>query len=395
MHDTDCTIIGAGLAGLVAARRIAQRGHRVLLVDIKPTPDRAVHTTGIFVRRTLTDFALPEECLGPPVRRIVLRSPAGRAQVLESRHDEFRVGRMGALYRWLLGECTAAGVEWCGSTRMASACPDAEGSVVWLERGGRRWRVRTKLLVGADGAVSRVARSLGLEENREWLVGVEDVYEGVGGEGAPAFDCWLDPRIAPGYIGWWVHDGEATHVGVAGYASAFEPVAGLREMRRRVGTLCDLSRARRIERRGGRIPVNGVLRRIGCARGLLVGDAAGAVSPLTAGGLDGCLRLTALAAEAVSEALESGSAAPLARYSGDRFRPRYVSRLLLRRVIANVRGPALAEAACFALRRWPLRRLARHVFFGRGSFPDVALDSRPWSRTPSLWPARAEPTRSR
>ncbi len=37
-----------------------------------------------------------------------------------------------------------------------------------------------------------------------------------------------------------------------------------------------------VERRGGPIPVGGVLRRIGCADGLLVGDAAGAVSPLTA-----------------------------------------------------------------------------------------------------------------
>ena len=367
--DFDATVIGAGLAGLEAARLIARRGHRVLLVDAKPAPEDRVHTTGIFVRRTLTDFALPEDCLGPPVRRIVLHSPAGRSLTLESRHDEFRVGRMARLYRRLLAECVAAGVEWSGSTRMASADPVAGGSAVRLESPGRPRSVRTRLLVGADGAVSRVARSLGLEENREWLVGVEDVYEADGTEGAPAFDCWLDPRIAPGYIGWWVHDGEASHIGVAGYASAFDPLSGLRELRRRVAARCEL--ARRVERRGGRIPVNGVLGRIGCERGLLVGDAAGAVSPLTAGGLDGCLRLTALAAEVVCGALESGSSAPLAGYSGDRFRHRFVSRALLRRMIARVRRPGLAEAACFALRHAPFRTLARHVFFGRGSFPDV------------------------
>jgi flavin-dependent dehydrogenase len=369
--DFDGTVVGAGLAGLETARRLAQRGHRVLLVDVKPEPEHVIHTTGIFVRRTLADFALPEDCLGPPVRRVVLHSPAGRALTLESHQDEFRVGRMSLLYRRLLKECVAAGVEWCGSTRMASTAPITGGSAVWLERGGRRWRVRTRLVIGADGAVSRVARCLGLEENREWLVGVEDVYEDVEVAGAPSFDCYIDPRIAPGYIGWWVHDGESAHLGVAGYAALFQPIAALCELRRRVSTQCDLSRARRVERRGGRIPVNGVLRRIGCARGLLVGDAAGAVSPLTAGGLDGCLRLTSLAVSVASASLDSGSSVPLESYSGERFQHRFVSRRFLRRMMTHVRHRWIAEAACLALRQQPLRSLAHHIVFGRGSFPDI------------------------
>ena len=68
----------------------------------------------------------------------------------------------------------------------------------------------------------------------------------------------------------------------------------------------DLGSGRRLERRGGRIPVGGVLRRIASPRGLLVGDAAGAVSPLTAGGLDPCLRLSRLAAEVTLDHLAGG-----------------------------------------------------------------------------------------
>jgi flavin-dependent dehydrogenase len=125
------------------------------------------------------------------------------------------------------------------------------------------------------------------------------------------------------------------------------------------------------ERRGGRIPVGGVLPRIACARGLLVGDAAGAVSPLTAGGLDPCIRLSALAARVTGEYLASGDEAALAPYSGTGFRRRFASRLALRRVLSAVRSPLLAELGCAALRTPPLRRLASHVFFGRGSFPDT------------------------
>ena len=45
--DCDVLVVGAGLAGLVAARNLAGRGVRVTLVDAKPALERRVHTTGI------------------------------------------------------------------------------------------------------------------------------------------------------------------------------------------------------------------------------------------------------------------------------------------------------------------------------------------------------------
>jgi hypothetical protein len=125
------------------------------------------------------------------------------------------------------------------------------------------------------------------------------------------------------------------------------------------------------ERRGGRIPVGGVLPRIACRRGLLVGDAAGAVSPLTAGGLDPCIRLSALAARVTGDFLESGDASALGAYSGDAFRRRFRSRLVLRNALSSIRSPWLAELGCAVMRTPLLRPLASHVFFGRGSFPDT------------------------
>ncbi|MCK6478221.1 MAG: NAD(P)/FAD-dependent oxidoreductase [Phycisphaerales bacterium] len=366
-------VIGAGLAGLVVAGRLAERGVSVVVVDRKADPSAHVHTTGIFVRKTLEDFDLPEDCLGPVVRDVRLMSPAGRGMTITSRHDEFRVGRMSRLYRRMLGECQRAGVVVLAGTRYLSSRPVACGSVVRLDHGGHQIDITSRLLIGADGARSRVARDLGLDRNTRWIVGVEDVLP-VSSAGPrrggtnPCFECHLDPRVAPGYLAWVVDDGEEVHVGVGGYASRFNAASALEEFRRRVGINAEGGGRR--ERRGGLIPVNGVLGRIGCPRGLLVGDAAGAVSPLTAGGLDPAIRLSVHAAGVAAELL-AGNDRALARYRGEVFGARFISRRWMRAGLDAVSSVVAMEAACWCMRTPVGRVVARHVFFGRGgSFPE-------------------------
>ena len=369
----DVTIIGAGLAGLQCARLLGRQGVNVLLVDRKNTLDQKIHTTGIFVRRTLVDFNLPDDCLGPPIRHVTLYSPAQRPLKLVSRHDEFRIGRMGQLYQRYLQQCLLAGVHWLPQTSYVSHSA-ANGKLTLRLSSGL---ITTRYLIGADGARSRVARDLKLEMNREWIVGVESVLHGAVLDGPPRLLCFLDPKLAPGYIAWVAHDGEETHLGVGGYPSLFDPTSALLEFRSRVSGIINLGKAKQIETRAGFIPVGGVLKNIANSNGLLIGDAAGAVSPLTAGGLDPCMRLSSFAANVVGEYLSSGDPNVLQAYSGEIFRSRFASRLWARRIAASLRQPQLLELGCAVLRLPLFSRLASHVFFGRGSFPDVVDDLQP------------------
>jgi flavin-dependent dehydrogenase len=370
----DVIIIGAGLAGLHCARLLGKGGLSVLLVDRKNCLDSSIHTTGIFVRRTLEDFDLPGDCLGPAIRHVTLYSPSRRSMELVSPHDEFRVGKMGRLYTHYLNDCLRSGVTWMPDTRYGQCVRVDDKLQVRLDsdrsNDGFRW-VNTRYLVGADGANSRVARDLRLERNREWIVGVEDVLTNVPLDGAPRLHCFLNSEIAPGYLAWIAHDGEETHVGVGGYAARFDPLQALEKFKASLHDIVDLRRGTHLERRGGRIPVGGILRNIANRDGLLVGDAAGAVSPLTAGGLDPCMRLSTLAARVIPGYLENENVDALRDYSGELFRARFSSRLWMRRLIATVRRPALLEIACASLRLPVLNSFAWHVFFGRGSFPDV------------------------
>jgi flavin-dependent dehydrogenase len=368
--DADVLVVGAGLAGLHTARLLAERGHDVLLAERRPGLDGAIRTTGIFVRKTLDDFALPPGCLGPPIRRVVLYPPRlRRPVVLDSDRDEFRVGDMGPLYLAAARAAVDAGVRLELGTRYAGRREGA--SLLTGPRG--TVRVRARFVVGADGARSRVARDLGLDRNDHLLVGAEEVFPVPDGGGVPTFHCVLDPSLAPGYLAWVVNDGRHAHVGVAGYADRFPD--GLRRALDRFRTsapgLAGVGTPADVERRGGPIPVGGLLRRISCGRGLLVGDAAGAVSPLTAGGLDPCLRQSELAADVLDDALRSGGPQALARYDGATLRARFRGRLALRHGLAQVRTPGVATAA-FTLLRTPLgQAAARRILFGDRSFPDA------------------------
>src|SRR6185295_5510544 len=200
-----------------------------------------------------------------------------------------------------------------------------------------------------------------LDLNREWIVGVEDVFTGVPLDGPPRLHCFLDPEIAPGYLAWIAHDGEDTHIGVGGYAAMFEPVQALEKFKASLKSIVDLSGAKSVERRGGRIPVGGVLNNIANRQGLLIGDAAGAVSPLTAGGLDPCMRLSTFAAKVITEYLSTGDVEVLQAYSGELFRSRFASRLWARRIAATLRQPQLLEFGCALLRLPVFSSLAHHV----------------------------------
>src|SRR5687768_18059584 len=101
MNNYDVTIIGAGLAGLQCARLLARQGVSVLLVDRKHALDQKIHTTGIFVRRTLADFDIPDDCLGPPVRHVTLYSPSLRPCEFVSEAEDRKSTRLNSSHGYI------------------------------------------------------------------------------------------------------------------------------------------------------------------------------------------------------------------------------------------------------------------------------------------------------
>ena len=115
---------------------------------------------------------------------------------------------------------------------------------------------------------------------------------------------------------------------IAGFVEHLDARFGLRD--RRV-----------VDKRGGMIPINGLLRRFHDDGVLLIGDAAGMVSPLTAGGIHRSYRFGRLAADAIADYLDGDASRPgdvvSAAYKGGAWKQS--ARLVLRQpAVGNVHG---------------------------------------------------------
>ena len=358
--DYDLVVVGAGFAGLACARRAAVLGLSVLVLDRKSGPGEHIHTTGILVKEAWEEWGVPAP-LVRRVRRVRVYDPKHRFVELRRQNYFFMATDTAGVLRHLVEETRRAGAEVRFGEPFEGVVP---GRIpVTLKSSGAgaggSSRITCRFLVGADGTRSRVAESFGLDRNVRLLKGVEWEFAPPGGAG-DSLHCFVDPELAPGYIGWVVPGVGVTQVGLAVHR---DRGADIRKFIARIDPLFGLSEREVVERRGGLIPIGGPLRNFYGERVLLIGDAAGMVSPLTAGGIHQAYRFGRLAADAVADYLDAGAGGP---HPGE----------ILRRAYPNL---AWKRAARWCFDHLPVartleagvlssnlfRRLAEGVFFDR------------------------------
>lgn len=345
----DVGIVGAGFAGLACARAAARRGLSVLVIDRKTAPGERMHTTGLVVKEAAERWEIPA-ALTRRVRGIRLYSPSLAQLDLAAAGYYFLATDTPALMRWFAREAARAGAHVRFDRPYRGARRGADGFELAASGDRVRW------LVGADGPNSAVAAEFGLGRNREFLLGVEAEYEGVGGVDPDRLHCFLDTSLARGYIGWVVPG----HRGLfqVGLACRRPRRPDLPAFERRLAALFDFGGAQRRGRRGGLIPVGGPVTPAAGDDVLLIGDAAGLVSPLSAGGIHTALESGWAAAQAVADHLLEGAEDPgrvLARG-----RPHFVWKRALRALLDSGIPDPLYDAA---LRTRPFTALARSVYF--------------------------------
>lgn len=294
------------------------------------------------------------------VAGIRLYSPSLRVLELSAPEYFFLTTDTPGLMRHFSVQAEGAGVELRFDEAFRPESPaggTAANTPIVLSRHGMRCR----WLVGADGPRSAVTRAFGLGRNRLFLAGTEAELEGLALDEPAAFHCFLDSELAPGYLGWAIPRVGVTQVGLA---SRLPRRPDNEAFMRRVGEVLDLRGSRIVARRGGLIPVGGVVRPFARDRVLLLGDAARTVSPLTAGGIHTAVHYGEILAAAIDAREHRGGPEPgtvLARNY-----PRFRVKRGLRWALEHLAPDRVVD---LAIESAPFAALARAVFFRQKRLP--------------------------
>jgi len=297
--DCDVVVIGAGPAGCMAARTLAEGGADVLVCEEHRSVGSPVQCTGLLSCEALAECEVSDRCVVRTLKRACIHFPSGASVCIGNEKTRaVCVDR-----RVLDGEMARRAVEAGAVLELASHVKRVnwkedrvvvEGTVL-----GKEEQLEARLAVVAEGACGSLSRSLGLGRCSKVLSGAQ-VDAPYAPEDESGVELFLG-SVAPGLFGWAV----PSYAGTARLGLAIDPTLTERTAKEHLDQM--------LRTHGfstsvhqlvlGPIPI-GVLPRTYGDGVLAVGDAAGHVKPTTGGGVYMGVKCAKLAAKTALEALE-------------------------------------------------------------------------------------------
>jgi geranylgeranyl reductase len=300
----DVVVVGAGPSGATAAEDLARSGHKVAFIDregrIKPCG-------GAIPPRLIADFFIPDDQIVAKVSTARMISPTGRQVDIPIEN-----GYVGMVDREHFDAFLRQRAQDAGAHRYAGTFTkitrDADGThVVYRDKiSGNDMRLTTKLVIGADGARSNVARAEIKDGDKiPYVIAYHEIIE------APAANATYDPlrcdvvydgRISPDFYGWVFPHGAQASVGMGSMLKSVDVKQATADLRAASG----LTDCKTIRREGAPIP----LKPLDCWDNgrdvVLAGDAAGVVAPSSGEGIYYAMVGGRVAATAAAACLASG-----------------------------------------------------------------------------------------
>ena len=279
----DVVVIGGGPSGATAAEDLARSGHKVAMLDregrIKPCG-------GAIPPRLIEDFAIPNSqivarintarMISPTQRRVDIPIENGFVGMVDREHfDPF-----------LRRRAQGAGATWLTGTFLRIERDNGRPFVIYRDKdSGEERRLACKLIIGADGARSKVAKSeVPNGDKIPYVIAYHEIIE------APLKGLTYNPKrcdviydgaISPDFYGWVFPNGKSASVGMGTGIEGVDLKKATAELRAAHG----LSDCKTIRREGAPIPLRPLDRWDNGTDVVLAGDAAGVVAPSSGEGI--------------------------------------------------------------------------------------------------------------
>lgn len=307
----DVVVVGGGPAGATAAHELAARGLSVVLLDragrIKPCG-------GAVPPQLLSDFAIPSHLVVNRIGTARIVSPRGEQVDIPIRSNFVGMVDRDVFDEWLRDRAHRAGaVRITG--RYLDHQDEGDTLVVRYGRGASQERgaIRCRRLIGADGALSAVARAA-IPESRDagYVFAYHEVLRAPGNQSGyddGRCDVIYRGSLSPDFYAWIFPHGETVSVGTGSMRRGFSLKGAVGRLRRDA----HLDRVETIRREGAPIPLRPLARWDNGRNVVLAGDAAGVVAPASGEGIFYAMTGGRLAAEGVAESLGPAGPRALAR----------------------------------------------------------------------------------
>ncbi len=283
----DVVVVGGGPSGATAAEDLARSGHRVALLDragkIKPCG-------GAVPPRLIADFLIPDDQIVAKIRTARMISPTGRAVDIPIEN-----GFVGMVDREHFDEFLRVRATQDGADRLTGTYlridRDKDGThVVWRDKAsGEERRSLTRLVIGADGARSVVARQeVPGGDKIPYVIAYHEIIEAPDALTAAnadydpdRCDVIYDGRISPDFYGWVFPHGKHASIGMGTEKDGVD----LKDATAALRVMSGLSGCTTIRREGAPIPLKPLDRWDNGRDVVLAGDAAGVVAPSSGEGI--------------------------------------------------------------------------------------------------------------
>jgi len=303
--------VGAGPAGGYAAGQIARAGYEVALLEEHREIGEPIQCGGLVTPRVFDIVSCKETIIGR-VHGAEIFSPSGRRIVIDGGETEAVVVDRAMFDRAIVTDALRNGVHSFLGAQAAAARREDGRVEVLVDVDGESQRFRCKLLIGADGVRSSVAKWFDILRPKKILPGFE--VDMVGVESDPGLvQLFVGSNYAPGFFGWIIPSGDTARVGLCvGSGNAY---AYLEKMLGQPAVRGFVTHAQPILYIAGGIPF-GFPKRSHADNVMIVGDAACQAKATSGGGIFTSLLCSTFCARTAIEALDKGdfSARMLHRY---------------------------------------------------------------------------------